>query len=674
MKSLLYPKLAISGIKKNRKIYLPYILSCIGMVMMFYIIHSLSYSPLLHETKGGSSIEYILSLGKFVIAIFSLIFLLYTNSFLTKKRYKEFGLYNILGMDKKGIGKIVLWESFTVAFTGLFFGIALGILFSKFAELGLLNTVHKSIDYRFTVSKDAVCFTALIYLCIFLLIMLKSLIAVIKYNPLELLKSARKGEKAPKSNPVFALLGIIILLAAYYIAVSIKSPLTAIMLFFIAVIMVIAATYLIFISGSVSLCRMMQKSKRYYYKKQHFVSVSSMSFRMKRNGAGLASICILATMVLIMLSSTASLYFGEEDTMKSRFPKSTEFITEMQTVDNLTKEKADEIKSEYEKLFKSENFTPENPYNYRYASISGMLKNNRIEPDSNAGEELLNFDNVRILFFIDASDYNRIMHKNLKVEKGEAYLYETRCNYDKSNIIIKDVDFKISGKISEKISIGEANTNVFPSLMLVIDNLNQLNPLDGLTDSYNQKMLTHKYYYGYDSSLSDKETANIYNLQSELADLLCEKSGYSYLGGCISIERESFYTTFGGLFFIGIMLSAVFIFAAAMIIYYKQVSEGFEDKARFEIMQKVGMTKKDIKKSINSQVLTVFFAPLIFAGLHLAFAFPLIWKLLQLFNLQNLKLVILITVISFVCFGIFYSLIYKITAKAYYSIVSSQKN
>ena len=323
MKTLFFPRLAINGIKNNKKLYFPYILSCIGMVMMFYIIHSLSYSPLLREVRGGSSIEAVLTLGKFVIAVFGLLFLFYTNSFLVKKRYKEFGLYNILGMDKHSISRIILCESVTVSLVGLVCGIGLGIAFSKLAELGLLNAIQKEIDYRFTVTSEAVLFTVLIFGIIFLLLTVKSLIQVRHLKPLQLLKSENAGEKPLKANWVFALLGVILLGTAYYIAVSIKTPLSALTIFFIAVIMVIIATYLLFMSGSVALCKILQKNKKYYYKKQHFISVSSMAYRMKRNGAGLASICILSTMVLVMLSSTTSLYFGKNDSLKARFTRNT---------------------------------------------------------------------------------------------------------------------------------------------------------------------------------------------------------------------------------------------------------------------------------------------------------------------------------------------------------------
>ena len=320
MKGLLYFRLACSGIRKNRKLYVPYLLTVIGMVMMSQIMQSLSYSPALHAMKGGSQLEAILSLGKIVIAVFAAIFLLYTNSFLIRRRYREFGLYNVLGMDKNALSKVVVWENLIVAVIGLAVGLALGSLLYKLAELGLVNMVLGQVDDSFVVEPEALKFTLVLFAIIFALIMARSLVQVRRSNPLELLHSEAAGEKPPRANYLLGFLGVALLAGAYYMAVTISNALSAFTWFFVAVLMVIAGTYLVMISGSVVLCRLLQKWKGYYYKKQHFVSVSSMAYRMKRNGAGLASICILATMVLVMISSTGSLYIGAEDAIAVRYP------------------------------------------------------------------------------------------------------------------------------------------------------------------------------------------------------------------------------------------------------------------------------------------------------------------------------------------------------------------
>ncbi|MCQ2420904.1 MAG: ABC transporter permease [Clostridia bacterium] len=680
MNTFFFPRLAWTGIRKNRKLYTPYILSCVGMVMMFYIMHALSYSSLLREMGGGGTMELILSLGKFVIAFFSLLFLFYTNSFLIRRRYKEFGLYNVLGMDKRSIGRIIFWESLIVAAAGLLGGIGLGIAFSKLAELGLLNAIHAEIDYRFTVSPEAIRFTALIYGIIYFLMMLRALRQVRRSKPLELLRTERAGEKPPKANWILAVPGVLILAAAYYMAVTIESPLTALIIFFVAVLMVILATYLLFISGSVTLCRFLQSRPRYYYRKDHFVSVSSMAFRMRRNGAGLASVCILSTMVLVMISSTASLYFGVNDTISARCPQNNSIAVELQDIDRLSADTLSAIRAEYEAVMDEHSFTPRNVTEYPYATITGTLAGTEIDPEAGTESFAVNYDEVRSVYFIDQAVYNRLTGETVSLEPGQALLQPLHCSFRGDRLRIRGSVFSIIGQPGSSVTFAEANQIVMPTFLMVIRSFDELLPLDDLINpSYDIPMLSVKYYYGYDApeGASDEEILSVFRDQQaalkQLPQIRAENGSYTYNAESSVKLKTSFFSTYGALFFLGIMLSIVFIFAAAMIIYYKQVSEGYEDQARFAIMQKVGMTKEDIKKSINSQVLTVFFAPLLMAGLHLGFAFPLVWKLLQLFSLRNLTLAILVTLAAFLLFAAVYGMIYKITAGAYYSIVSSAK-
>lgn len=321
MKRNLYPKLALLGIRKNRKTYGPYILTCIGMVMMFYIISFLSTNPAVSEMRGGDMLQSMLGLGCGVIGVFSLVLLFYTNSFLIRRRKREFGLYNILGMGKRNISRILIWETLFIAIGSIVFGLFCGILFSKVAELCIAWFLDTNVSFGFTISGNAVSTTLWLFLIIFLFILFHSLHQVHVSNPVELLRSEAVGEKPPKANWFLAAVGIVLLGGAYYLAVSIEDPVSAIIWFFVAVLMVIGATYLLFIAGSVTFCRLLQKKKKYYYKTNHFISISSMLYRMKRNGAGLASICILSTMVLVMISSTACLYIGSEDSLRSRYPR-----------------------------------------------------------------------------------------------------------------------------------------------------------------------------------------------------------------------------------------------------------------------------------------------------------------------------------------------------------------
>ncbi len=674
MRVSFFLRLAWTGIKKNSKLYVPYILSSIGMVMMFYILSSLGASPMVAQIKGGGSLSMVLTLGQYVIGFFSLLFLFYTNSFLVRRRYKEFGLYNILGMDKKSIRKIVFFETVIIALISIGTGIALGVLFSKLAELGLLNIVKAEIDYNFTVGKKPILITACGFLVIFLLILFKSLIQVGKMKPLELMRSEKTGEKPIRANWVFALIGLVILAAAYAIAVSIKTPVTAIMVFFIAVIMVIIATYMLFMSGSVALCKLLQKNRKYYYRKDHFVSVSSMAFRMKRNGAGLASICILATMVLVMISSSSSLYFGMTDSIKARFPIENEILLSMNGLDHDENE-INQVRKAYEDAFDELGVHPDKVAEYIYAETYFYETSNSLEYDPTLySDTAINYDDLRVFYFMSAEDYNKSVGSNIKLEKGQAMIYPLRCTFDKSVIEYADVRLEVAGTLDAPGEIPDAKVSLFPAIFVVVNDFSELEPNGEIKIDENY-LFRFSYYYGYEMPGTEHDAESMSMLRKNLSilDFLADY-GYGLSSSCYELERDDFVATYGGLFFIGIILSIAFIFAAAMIIYYKQISEGFEDQARFGIMKKVGMTNEDIKKSVNSQVVTVFFAPLLFAGLHLAFAFPLVWKLLQLFNLYNLKHVILVTLIAYAIFSLCYVLIYKLTARAYYNIVSTSSN
>lgn len=321
MKGGLYIRLAASGISKNRKLYFPYLLTCICMVMMFYIVTFLAGSRNLKNLPGAETLQTLLGLGIFVIGLFSVIFLNYTDSFLFRRRQKEFGLYNILGMGKGNLVKILIWENLITAAVSIVLGMAFGILFSRLAELAAAKIISGDIGFGFTVEPVAVRWTVVLFAGIFLLIMLRMLVKIYASRPVEMLRSENVGEKPPKANWILALLGLAILAGAYYLAISIQEPMTAFALFFVAVLMVIVATYLLFIAGSVALCRLLQKNKNYYYKTRHFVSLSSMVYRMKRNGAGLASICILSTMVLVTVSSTVCLFAGTEESLNRAFPR-----------------------------------------------------------------------------------------------------------------------------------------------------------------------------------------------------------------------------------------------------------------------------------------------------------------------------------------------------------------
>ncbi len=668
----LYPKLALAGIRKNKRLYVPYLLTCVGMVMMFYIVHSLSYSPLLQEMRGGITMESILSLGKFVIAVFGLIFLVYTNSFLVRRRNKEFGLYHILGMEKRGLGHIMAWESLFVAVIGLAGGLLLGIAFSKFAELGLMNMLREKVDYRFTVSPEAIGFTVLIFGGIFGLLFLKSVLQVLRTKPLELMHSENLGEKAPKGNWLLAILGLGMLGTAYYMAVTIQSPIKVLTLFFVAVILVILATYCLFTAGSVTLCRILQKNKGYYYKKAHFVSVSSMRYRMKRNGAGLASICILATMVLVTLTSTSSLYTGEEDMVEDLYPTDYGTTVFLQNVEELTGEPLKTLDARFYQALEENGVVPQKVERYRYAEITGLLTGDQLEPDPYVvSDDDMELDNVRQVLFMDVKEYNAEMGTDYRLRQGQAILATRGCTYHRPSLSIRELTLNVVKNDAQILIPANYRVYVVPVFLVLVSDLQELAPLSGLIDDVGVPMLNCRWFFGMDSDGDQDTVTRVMGLQrEEISAVIGDHCGYSFFNRYQA--RQDFYTSYGGLFFLGILLSLVFLAAAVLIIYYKQISEGYEDRARFEIMQKVGMTARDIRKSINSQMLTVFFAPLLMAGLHLCFAFPLVWKCLQLFGMTNMTVAVVTNLGAFGIFAIFYALVYKATAHSYYKIVCAE--
>lgn len=667
MKALFYPRLAWTGIKNNRRLYLPYILTCIGMVAMFYIMLSLSTGEFLDKMRGGTTLGSVLGLGAGVIGFFAVLFLFYTNSFLIRRRKKEFGLYNILGMGKRNIARVLFSETLILAAVSLVFGLILGAALSKLAELGLAYFVESDAGYDFTVYPTAMGYTVLLFICIFLLLFFKSVGQVSLSNPVELLHSESVGEKPPKANWVFGVLGIVILAAAYYISVTIEQPVAALGWFFIAVLMVIAATYLLFIAGSVLLCRILQKNKRYYYKPNHFVSVSSMAYRMKRNGAGLASVCILITMVLVMIASTSCLYFGKNDVLRSQYPHDFNSTVDFDTLDEVTQENIDKTKAAID-AFMDKNGGISFGICGKSDRVTGELRDGVFY----MGDDVYDPEYSSFLYIIDLADYNRNTGSSYRLNDGEALVFASSRTYDHDTIRIEGGrEYKVVKSDGTIDFIRDTDMLGFSAVYIVVpDFYSSAEDLLQATEKQGVSQPWLQWRYQFDSSADHLTQIEI---EEGIWDVIEQAHSGGYGLSSLAGARDDFYGSFGGLFFLGIMLSIVFIIAAVLIIYYKQVSEGYEDQSRFEIMQKVGMTKKDIRKSINSQMLTVFFLPLLFAIVHLGFAFPMINKLLLLFGLDNLGLLLLTAAISALVFALFYIIVYRVTSNAYYSIVSGAK-
>lgn len=671
MKHGLYPKLAWTGISKNRSMYVPYILTCTGMILMFYLISFLSDNTTVGSISGGEEMQMILSLGTGIIGTFSLIFLFYTNSFLMRRRKKEFGLYNILGMGKWNLGRILVWECLIIAGISLAAGLGVGILFSKLSELLMIRILGGESGFSFSISWKSVGNTVFLFGVIFLILLIHGLGQIRLSNPVELLRSENVGEKPPKANWILAILGAVFLFGGYYMAVTIEDPITALMLFFVAVILVIIGTYLLFIAGSVVLCRILQKNKRYYYKTNHFISVSSMVYRMKRNGAGLASICILSTMVLVMISSTVCLYIGTEDSLRSRYPRN--IVVDTYSMDEANTSRMQEaIGNVLEEYGEAET----NVLHYQYLSFTGFVNGGQIllDPDQ-ISYTLSDVGNFRQIFVVSLADYNQLMGTEKVLNPDEVLVYSTKSDYTEDSVSLEGVGtWKVKEHVSDYVDNGTDSMQITSSVFLFVPDIQMIRETVSSMAALNSKIQYFEHdYHGFDLSCDEERQAEIADIiQADAAGFQAEEGGFPrVIVESVAAQRAGFYALYGGLFFLGVLLGIVFLVGAVLIMYYKQVTEGYEDQKRFEILQKVGMTKREIRKSINSQILTVFFLPLLTAGVHVGFAFPMIYKMLFMFNLTNRPLLIGVTAGCYLIFALFYIVVYRITSRSYYRIVSA---
>lgn len=679
MKKFFYPRLAFDGIRKNKRLYLPYILTQIGMIMMYYIVIFLRYGESLKGTFGEGTVNIVLMLGGWVIAIFACIFLFYTNSFLIRRRKKEFGLYNILGMDKKNISILLFWESLITSAISLFCGLVLGVALSKLAELGLVKAIGGTdISYVFHVSPTAILLTVGVFAVIFLLIFINSVRQIMGASAVTLIRSENLGEKPPKANPLLGIIGAVLLIGAYITAVVITEPLSAILVFFIAVIMVIIGTYLLMIFGSVLLCRFLQKRKTYYYKPNHFISVSSMTYRMKRNGAGLASVCVLATMVLVMISSTTCLLFGTEDSINTRYPRDIVLSTGFDTIDGLDDGNIEKVAAGVDSLAASHKANASNFASYRSVVTVGTISDGGKLIAGDTGVTIGSNSNAYTCFdVVPIEDYNAVMGTNETLAPDEVIVYGYRMKYKYDTVTLGDgKTYKVKKTVDSFLIDGDSAVNIASSIYIFVPDFKSAATDFAKPENHNGvRTVNYKYFRFFDTEL---DTAGERALCNDYID--ATKPVMSSYGNMMTFSidrrnagRDDYYSAFGSLFYLGVMLSVVFIFAAVLIIYYKQVSEGYEDQSRFEIMQKVGMTKKEIRKSINSQLLTVFFLPLAGAGLHMIFASIIIRRILLTFNFNNPVLFAVTTLVCFVVFALFYTLVYRVTSNAYYKIVSGAK-
>lgn len=669
MRKGFYTKLAASNIKKNSRTYIPYIITCIITAAMFYIINSLSNNESIKKLYGGETILITLGYGTYVTAIFAFIFLFYTNSFLMKRRKKEFGVLNILGMEKRHISKVLLLENIYIAFITMLLGIIIGIVLDKAMFLILTKMLGAEHSPGFYISKEALIHTVILFGIIFFCIYLNSLRQIHLSKPIELLNGGNVGEKEPKTKWFMAILGVICLAVGYYISVTSKNPVESLSSFLIAVILVIAGTYLIFIAGSIAFLKSLRKNKRYYYKTKHFTAVSGMIYRMKQNAVGLANICILSTMVLVMISSTSSLVFGMNDLVKTRYPNDITIYSE-----NINNKENVEALEKVQKVIKDSKSDVNNEIEYSYIVLAVLKNKNKFYVPENFNKmSMSDLNKCNNILMTSLDDYNSINSENETLNDDEILIYSRRKEYEYSTIQLFDTKYSVKKKIKKPIDNGPFfSNNLTESIQIVVKNKSILDEMNNyLNENFKEELEEEsalKYLYGFDINGSEDSKKSLYN---DIKKLLKESN---FIGDseCGQIQREGIKGLYGGMFFLGIFLGSIFTMATILIIYYKQISEGYEDKERFRIMQNVGMSHAEVKRSIHSQIMTVFFMPLIMAGIHVAFAFPIVKQILMMLNLTNTRLYIICTIVCFVAFTIIYAVIYSLTAKIYYHIVSTR--
>ena len=642
MNKFLYPKLAWMNIKKNKQTYMPYILTCIGTMMMFYVMHAISLNDGLLNMPNSMSLQSILSMGVVVILIFSVIFLLYTNSFLIKRRKKELGLFNVLGMEKKHIAWVLFFETLFTSLISLAFGLFGGIILNKLMFVLLLRLLKFDIPLGFELDMASIEFTAQCFSLIFILTLICNLVQIWMSKPIELLKGGQVGEKEPKTKWISAIIGVLSLGIGYRIALSVETPLAAIPLFLVAVIFVMIGTYELFTAGSIVVLKLLRKNKKIYYKKHNFIAISGMMYRMKQNAKGLANICILSTAVIVMLSTTVSLYVGMEESLHTQYPQDV-FLRGNDVNDekiNRINQILDDKVNEYQIKLKDE-------FHYKSKSMMATLKDGNYALGQNISSDSYSFG------FISIDDFNRLEQTDIQLSVDEVLIFSISGTYGKDSIMINNQVYQIKQEFDEVSFQPKQENSLFPVYLLIVNDIQ----IFGEEDVY--------YSVGFNVDNTDEvsvEFVDSLNTEFRLNSI------DAYVSGAAS-SRADFLMSYGGLFFLGIFLGTLFLMATVLIIYYKQVSEGYDDKERFEIMQRVGMSKQEIRKTIRVQILMVFFLPLIFMMIHIAFAFPIIKKLLALFGLMNTQLFLAATIGTIVIFASIYALIFNLTAKTYYKIV-----
>ncbi|MBU3099446.1 MULTISPECIES: FtsX-like permease family protein [Clostridium] len=659
MNNSFYFKFAKTNLKKNSKTYLPYILACISAIIIFYTMDCIVLNEGLDKIRHAERLKMILKFAVKVIGLFSIVFLFYTNSFLIKRRKKEIGLYNVLGMEKKHIAKVLSIETVIVAAISLVLGILGGIIVGKLIFLILINLMKLdiTISSSFSISVPAITQTIELFSIIFVAILIGNLLQVKLTNPIELLKGGQKGEKEPKTSWILAISGVIELAVGYGLAINLESPLKAFVIFFIAVILVIVGTYSTFTAGSIAFLKTLKKNKKFFYKTKNFVSVSGMIYRMKQNAVGLANICILSTAVLLTISTTVALYAGQESSLKITYPLDVAI-----TIRNTTAKEKDSVSNMIKEEAAKSNVTLKNQVEFDNKELMASQNENSFKI---AKADVSVMSDIKSIKIYTLGDYNKMEGKAVALKDNEVLIFSVGKEFNYDSIVLNDKKFKVKDKLN-KIKIANKNkNNIIDEYRIVVKDMNTLK------DTYEEK------------NVKELETADdsiAFNIDGNKKDIIkfCDslKSHVNAMKNSnfqsIYTDREDFYILNGGFIFIGCFLGLLFTMGTVLIIYYKQISEGYDDSERFKIMQKVGMSKKEVKNTINKQILMVFFLPLAVAAIHIAVAFNVVSKILSLFGLYSNSTLILAIAGTVVIFAVLYAVVYGLTAKTYYKIVQQE--
>ena len=663
----MYTKLAITNIKNNRQFYFPYLLTGIITVAMFYIMCALESNPGIQSMPGAKNLGLILRLGIGVIGIFAVIFLFYTNSFIIKRRKKELGIYNILGMEKRHIAKILSKEAFFTAIIAIGGGLVTGVLFHKLACMLLYRMIGFNGGITFSFSKKGVMITAILFAIVYLLTYIYDLFQVQLANPIELLQSGNKGEREPKTKAIMAVLGVLCLGAGYFIAITTKNPIKALTLFFVAVILVIIGTYLLFTAGSIALLKILRRNKGYYYQTKHFTSVSGMIYRMKQNAVGLANICILSTMVLVAVSTTVSLYVGVEDIMKERYPNEINIRAYYDTgapsedsiapiVEKSVKESGRKIRHEddylelYFAAIKDQGQYSLDKEKVKTAGdrVSGFVVLTREDCKKKYNEEIPELaENEVALFTIKKTDMDTLVLENRSYHVKEIKQFQNTEDFETIADMMDEYYYVIVNDVQDMERLWQLQKDIYQENSSSISRQVRLD-IDG--DSEQKK----ECFENIKTALGPEQAKARILIDSRQSSL------------------DEFYQIYGGFLFLGLFLGILFLMITVLIIFYKQISEGYDDKERFSIMEKVGMSNDEVKATIRSQVRTVFFLPILMAAIHVGMAFPMIKRLLSLFGLSNTALFAGCMAGTILVFALIYLLVFLKTSKTYYKIVGEQ--